>query len=699
MRDKHHKSLEQSFRSRTVPFVLISSIILFLVFHYIDLQAHYREMESNLNTQLQRLLFEFEYPLWSVDYDRIDEIADFVLKDANIVGLSIFSDSNTLISSRGITEGLNIAEINQMLGRYQRDESPFINYFKHLLNFILHDPDFYRYFTNSSSVYYYIDGQELLIGNLYLILSDEYISMHSLINFIYLLLLSVFILIGISAGILITYRRTVTRPLKALEQTIAEASQDLEVSDNYEVNSKNEIEHLRSMFNQLWKEQTKLSYSLTKSNDYYLDLINSLPIGLILCDMDLNIIEFNNSITGILGYTDSEIQNMNFYNIVPEKDYGKFQSQIDQMKKYCNYGPFEAKIVHKSGDPIPVSLHGCLIKRDNSVYLLSSVEDISVRKEMQQALIKSELLLKETSSLAKVGGWEINFQTNELLWTDEVFSIHEVSTDYIPKYDDIDIFFQSDDIVLMNDLLERVKIFGESFEVETHILTAKKNIIWVRIIGEAIRYEGNIIKARGTFQDITNRKEAEFKTIELQKQLNHKSKIDMLGQLAGGVAHDFNNILSAIMSATQLVSMKEELSDAGVKYIDIILNSAENGARLSNKLLTFSRKEDFQIKSVYMESMIIETIKILTTMLDKNITITFKPTGKKYQALIDFTSIQNAILNICINSSHAMPEGGEISIDLEIAHLSEEECLSSLYDIKPGYFVKVIIAYTGHGIP
>ena len=142
----------------------------------------------------------------------------------------------------------------------------------------------------------------------------------------------------------------------------------------------------------------------------------------------------------------------------------------------------------------------------------------------------------------------------------------------------------------------------------------------------------------------------------------------------------------------------EGIHTDGHEYIEMIINSSENAARLSNRLLTFSRKETFNLKVVELESLICDSIVILETMVDKKVTLDFTPQNNKLTSLIDYSSIQNALMNICINSSHAMPEGGPIKIILEQISLNRDYCNNSVYDIKPGLFSLIKIVDRGSGI-
>ena len=208
-----------------------------------------------------------------------------------------------------------------------------------------------------------------------------------------------------------------------------------------------------------------------------------------------------------------------------------------------------------------------------------------------------------------------------------------------------------------------------------------------------IKYEG---EKRGgaviVFRDMSEEN-------QLRKQLSHMDKMDTLGQLAGGITHDFNNMLGGIIGASQL--LKPFLTDkkAASEYLDLIISTARKAADLTKELLVFSRKREKASTSFDVEEEIGETIKLLERTIDKRITLTPDLTGLACPAVGDPSLLQNALMNLGINASHAMPEGGTIFIRTEKIHLDEKACGESLFNLKPGNYLKISFRDTGSGIP
>jgi len=187
---------------------------------------------------------------------------------------------------------------------------------------------------------------------------------------------------------------------------------------------------------------------------------------------------------------------------------------------------------------------------------------------------------------------------------------------------------------------------------------------------------------------------------ELQEQLNHVNKLDAIGQLAGGIAHDFNNILAGIMGACQLLMMnKKEFSEKNIKFLDLIMSSSTRATNLTSKLLTFARKGKIVSATVNIHTAIYDTVSIISNTIDKKIKITITCNAKNYLITGDSSDMQNTFVNLCINASHAMPDGGEIQIETRNILLDNNYCDSSPFDIDPGEYIDIEVRDTGCGIP
>ncbi len=194
-----------------------------------------------------------------------------------------------------------------------------------------------------------------------------------------------------------------------------------------------------------------------------------------------------------------------------------------------------------------------------------------------------------------------------------------------------------------------------------------------------------------TARDITEEK-------KLVEQLEQSRKMDAIGQLAGGVAHDFNNQLMGISGFTELVKMKSGDNDDIKRYATSILKSVERATSLTKHLLAFARKGKFLSIFVDVHSIIDETVDLLEQSIDKRIRVKKNFNATSFKIKGDPSQLQNAFLNVALNSRDAMPNGGTLSFTTEDVVLDSEFCNKASFKIKPGKYLKVIISDTGVGM-
>lgn len=192
------------------------------------------------------------------------------------------------------------------------------------------------------------------------------------------------------------------------------------------------------------------------------------------------------------------------------------------------------------------------------------------------------------------------------------------------------------------------------------------------------------------YDDVTERK-------KMEDQLLHSRKMESIGQLASGVAHNFNNLLCSIMSATELLqSSQKNLDEKGMRFTEMILDSSRSAGELVNKLLSFGKKTRVPEALINMEDLLNNTVDLLHSTVEQKISLTIMAEHTGVRG--DFTELENALINLCVNASHAIEEEGEIEIILNNAVLDQSYCDSSSFDLEPGIFCRIDIRDSGMGI-
>ncbi|MEP4311889.1 MAG: ATP-binding protein, partial [Lentilitoribacter sp.] len=198
-----------------------------------------------------------------------------------------------------------------------------------------------------------------------------------------------------------------------------------------------------------------------------------------------------------------------------------------------------------------------------------------------------------------------------------------------------------------------------------------------------------------TFNDITDIVNSERERAALAENLAHMQRLKSVGQLTGGVAHDFNNLLAVISGNAELLRME---MDADNSYISEILQSVKRGAELTQRLLAFSRKQTLRPKPLDTSEMIGGLSTMLKRTLGDDVIVSVDEASNLWTCYADRSQIENAILNLAVNSRDAMPNGGSLRIHVSNKELFSDFC-NRFPELVPGKYVKVTIEDNGVGIP
>ena len=184
---------------------------------------------------------------------------------------------------------------------------------------------------------------------------------------------------------------------------------------------------------------------------------------------------------------------------------------------------------------------------------------------------------------------------------------------------------------------------------------------------------------------------------QLEEQLRQAQKMEAMGQLAGGVAHDLNNALTPIIVGAELLREVKDEAERD-RLLDMIAVSAKRGAAMVKHILTFARGAKRQSQHVPLSHLVNEMVKVIRDTFPKSILISTKIAKEPWNISGDTTELYQVLLNLCVNARDAMPQGGELTIT--IANVaSHQEIKSVSADIPPGSYAVLSVADTGTGIP
>jgi len=317
------------------------------------------------------------------------------------------------------------------------------------------------------------------------------------------------------------------------------------------------------------------------------------------------------------------------------------------------------------------------------------VTDISRRKRAEQALCESEERYRSLFNGVPVGFYRAtpygqNLDANpaalQMLGYPDLASLQAVNV--------ASIYLNPEDRRRWQALIEQEGVVRD-FEVQLRCRDG--TVIWVRDTARAVRdADGQVLYYEGVLEDITERK-------QLQAQLLQSQKMEAVGRLASGVAHDFSNWLTAIQGYTGMAMEQVDEADPLYKDLQQIQISAARAGDLTRKLLLFSRRQVIAFKSFNLNGTVEGLLKMLHRLIGEDITIEVTLEPDLWPTRGDEANMEQIIMNLAINARDAMPEGGTLTIRTENVTLDQTYC-RMIPDARPGKYVRLSVEDTGIGM-
>lgn len=576
--------------------------------------------------------------------------------------------------------------------------------------------------------------------------------------------------------------------------------------------------------------QKRSDEALRKSEGKYRLLFDNADMLLSVYDRNGICQAMNRKLAALFGGRPQDFIGKSFYELHPEaaEEYvGRIRETIDSgiNKEY------EDEVIFPEGPRWLLSSVHIVPDAEgnfNAAQIIS--QDITDRKNVENALRESKTFLDDVGRIARVGGWELDAETLEVRWTDETYRIHEVPLDYQPSLQEAIDFFHPHDHERLKNAIQRAITNGEPYDMEIRFITAKGNHLWTRTICKPRMESGKTVKLMGIFQDITDRKKAEdalreseerYRTlierihvaivvhdadtkivtsnpiagtllglsedqmsgktvadpgwkffredgttlplaeypvnqvvacrqplrdftcgiyrpntndlvwglvnadpvfddtgeilevivtfiditehkiaqeekVQLEQQFHQSQKLESIGRLAGGVAHDLNNLLSPILGYGEMLMDNSIEMENRHDAVEQIVNAGLRARDLVRQLLAFSRKQALEFKPVDLNALIMNFEKLLRRTIREDIAIRLNLAFSLPHITGDIGQLEQVVMNLSVNAQDAMPDGGELTIETGRVEL-DDTYAGKHQSVIPGSYVVLIVSDTGSG--
>jgi PAS domain S-box-containing protein len=272
-----------------------------------------------------------------------------------------------------------------------------------------------------------------------------------------------------------------------------------------------------------------LTAELNDISSYNRSLLEASLDPLVTIGVDGHIQDVNEATIKATGVPREEMIGSDFSSYFTEP--GKAKAGYEKVFAEGVVRDYELSIKHRDGGVMSVLYNASLYRdRDGQVGgVFAAARDITDRLMAERAFARNTAILDEAGRMAKVGGWELDLTTMELLWTEATYAIHEIATDYKPTLESGLGFYAPESVAIISKAVQGAIEEGHPFDEELELITAKQNRIWVRAVGKGYLENGKIARISGIFQDITARKKAEsLKAIQGELAQILSGKIDLM---------------------------------------------------------------------------------------------------------------------------------------------------------------------------
>ncbi|MBN2163891.1 MAG: PAS domain S-box protein [Pontiellaceae bacterium] len=326
----------------------------------------------------------------------------------------------------------------------------------------------------------------------------------------------------------------------------------------------------------------------------------------------------------------------------------------------------------------------------NPIKMIGTIQDITARKETEQSLIESEIRYKALHN-ASFGGIGIHdhgviLECNRGLCDLTGYSYKEL--------------IGMDGLLLIEDNSRQMVMdhIRSGTEVPYETLAIRKNgeIYPVRLEARNIPYKGKQVRTV-EFRDLTDAKKAEREKEELERQLQQSQKMEAIGRLAGGVAHDFNNMLSVIIGHADLALDEVEEGNLLSTYLEEIEKAGRRSAELTRQLLAFARQQTVAPQTLNLSVSVSGMIRMLERLIGEQIELIWVPSDNVWPIKIDPSQIDQVLANLCVNARDAIDGVGKVTIETGNASFDADYCEENS-GYMPGDFVYIAVSDTGCGM-
>lgn len=428
--------------------------------------------------------------------------------------------------------------------------------------------------------------------------------------------------------------------------------------------------------------------ALQRSESRFRRLIESNVIGVVFSRTDGRIIDANDAFLQIIGYDRADLQSGDVnWDVITSPEYAHLnQAAIAELSSSGAFSAFEKEYIRKDGHRIPVMIGGALLD-DSQQAIVSFVLDLTQHKQAEDKIREQAALLNITTDAILVRGLDNTIQ----YWNKGAEQVYGWKADEVLNQDANRLLYRPDSLKPLEVAQSSLMQYG-TWQGELHQVDKQGNEIIVASRWTLMRNAQGQPKSVLTVNtDITEKK-------QLESQFLRTQRLESLGTLAGGIAHDLNNILTPVLSTAQLLQFKFPNADERSRQLlEIIEANTRRGAALVKQVLQFARGVEGKRAIVQVKHLIYEVQQIAEKTFPKSIEVLTNVDSGLWLVSGDATHLHQVLMNLVVNARDAMPNGGTLTIAAENLLIDERYVRTNL-DASVGPYIGVTVKDTGTGM-
>jgi PAS domain S-box-containing protein len=415
------------------------------------------------------------------------------------------------------------------------------------------------------------------------------------------------------------------------------------------------------------------------------------------------LISWAGAVEPITGYSSEEFKAVGIQDweaMIHPEDRERVMANLEVAQTACSSFHMEYRFQRKDRSYIYVEDHGIFQKNQEgkAFQMLGVMSDATSRVESQEALRRSEELYRSLAEASSHMVWMSDAQGEVSMDMKAWPTFTGQRVEQMAGFGWAEAIHSEDFPVVMENWQRSLRD-GSSYQDEYRLKRHDGVYRLMSVKAVPVRdSKGQIRNWIGTCLDISEQRESEKRQTLLEAQLRQSQKMEAIGTLAGGVAHDFNNILMAIIFYAELAHQEAVGQPTQTENIQHILEAADRARDLVKQILSFSRQTRQETHPVYLNEVTKEALKLLKAALSSQIEINVRYEEGLPAILADPTQMQQVVLNLCTNAAHALKDKGGC-LDLSLSSLDlRDSRLAERHRLTPGFYVMMQVADDGVGM-